>query len=132
MKKLFMLALLCLSFVASKAAPAMIYNNTNCDITVCVSCYDQNCNLVNVCPPSIACITVPAGTFAPFPTCPQCQVPPWSLAYTVCWASTKCSGICVTVAPPPNPCFPPQAVLPQCQCQQAAVYFDSGGNLIIQ
>ncbi|MCW3124133.1 MAG: hypothetical protein JWQ38_3625 [Flavipsychrobacter sp.] len=130
MKKVLLLALLCLSFVASKAAPPMIFNNTSCDIVVSATCYDPlQCVPTIFCPPGII---IPAGGSIPFPTCPQCQVPPFALAYTVCWAQPQCQGICVTVAPPGSPCFPQQGILQKCICPQAAVYFDPMGNLIVQ
>jgi len=124
MKKLFMLALLCLSFVASKAQ-LMVVNKTQCPICVGTVCYDQKCNIYNVCPD---CTPVAPGGFIPLPVCPQCQ---FFVAYQVCWL--QCPNFCVTVAPPPgNSCFPPQAVLQQCQCAQANVFFDAAGNLIVQ
>jgi len=133
MKKLLLLALLCLSFVASKAQN--IINKTNCTITVCAICYDPaSCTIINVCPQTVSCIFVAPGATLPLPTCPQCQVPPNLLAYQVCWANPQCpQPFCVTVAPPGFPCFPPQGFLGACQpCPPANVFFSTTGDLIVQ
>jgi len=134
MKKLLLLALLCLSFVASKSQN--VTNKTQCAITVCAICYDPvQCVIFNVCPQTMSCVTVFPGATLPLPTCPQCQVPPNLIAYTVCWANPACPppGNCVTVAPPPSSCFPPLAVLPACSpCPPANVVFSTTGDLLIQ
>jgi len=131
MKKLFMLALLCLSFVASKAASLMVYNKTNCDIVVSAICYDpQQCVIFNYCPPGII---VPAGSSIPLPNCPQCQVPFQALAYQVCWANPQCPPPNCVIVAPVGPCFPAAAALAACQpCNTAKVFFDAAGNLIVQ
>jgi len=124
MKKLLMLALLCLSFVASKAAPVSIINNTGCTIIVTPFCYDQKCNILP-CSPGIV---VPPGGTIPLPSC-SCPLPLLQ-GYQVCWQD--CPGLCVTVAPPGSACFPPQANLAPCPpCPNAPVFFDGAGNLII-
>jgi len=125
MKKLLLLALLCLSFVASKAQ-IKVTNNTNCDIVVTPFCYDPvTCNIVNFCPATV----VPAHTTIPLPPWP-CQ-PPFIQGYQVCWV--QCPNFCVEVAPPGRPCFPPQAVLPACSpCPPANVFVNAAGNITVQ
>jgi len=124
MKKLLLLALLCLSFVASNAQN--IINKTNCTIFVTPFCYDPvTCNIVNFCP----MVAVPGGGTLPLPNC-QCQ-PPFLQGYQVCWG--QCPNLCVDVAIPGSPCFPARAGLPACfPCPPAVVSFDAAGNLIIQ
>ena len=133
MKKLMLLAFLCLSFVASHAA--VIINTTGCSLTLQPVCYNPppNCLAIVPCGPVIH---IPGGG-GPVPLPPPCGCP--LQGYTICYSPgfPGCAGICVNISDAAGgPCFnfPIAAVLPPCPAcgnRPFNIFWDPAGNLII-
>src|SRR5579871_306207 len=105
MKKLFLLALLCLGFAAAKAGGPVIANHTPCGIVITPGCYDPTTCTFNPCVSSG--IFIPAGSTIPLPVC-TCDLPLLQ-GYYVSWQ--HCPTTYVSVGDPfagtlPCPNFP--------------------------